>query len=109
MKILLDENMPHVLRHDLVGHDVATVLYMGWNGLTNGALLKQAAGAGFEVLVTVDRGMETQHNLDELPISIVVIAAAENTVQALRPLMPALLEELKRLVPNSFFALNTNS
>ena len=37
MKILLDENLPHVLRHALVGHDVFTVAYMEWGGTENGA------------------------------------------------------------------------
>ena len=30
MKILLDENVPHDLRHFLPGFEVFTVTYMGW-------------------------------------------------------------------------------
>jgi hypothetical protein len=92
-----------------VGHSVATVSYMGWNGSTNGALLSEAAAAGFEVLVTVDRAIEDQHNLDDLPISIVVIAASENTVQVLRPLIPGILGVLKQLQPKSFLVLKDDS
>jgi predicted nuclease of predicted toxin-antitoxin system len=109
MKILLDENLPHALRHDLIGHDVATVSYMGWSGLTNGTLLKQAALTGFEVMVTVDRGIETQHNLHELPMSIIVIKVVENTVQVLRPMIPALLAALEQLQPKSLFVLEANT
>jgi len=29
VKLLLDENLPHDLRHKLTGHDVFTVRYMG--------------------------------------------------------------------------------
>lgn len=53
MKILLDENLPHKLRHELLGHDVFTVQYQGWSGLKNGALLAQAAASGFEAMVTM--------------------------------------------------------
>jgi hypothetical protein len=42
MKVLLDENLPHELRHEVVGHDVYTVQFMGWCGLRNGAPLAQA-------------------------------------------------------------------
>jgi hypothetical protein len=41
MKILLDENLPHELRHEISGHDVFTVKYLGWSGMKNG-LLKAA-------------------------------------------------------------------
>jgi hypothetical protein len=40
LKVLLDENLPHKLRHSLTGHDVRTVDYMGWSGEKNGEQLK---------------------------------------------------------------------
>jgi predicted nuclease of predicted toxin-antitoxin system len=43
MKILLDENLPHNLRHELHGHDVYTVAYLEWCGTKNGELLRCAA------------------------------------------------------------------
>lgn len=30
MKLLLDENLPHPLRHEITGHDCVTVAYAGW-------------------------------------------------------------------------------
>ena len=42
MKSLLDENLPHELRHELHGREVATVAYMGWRGIRNGELLRHA-------------------------------------------------------------------
>ena len=42
MKLLLDENLPHELRHELHGHEVATVAYMGWRGIRNGELIRHA-------------------------------------------------------------------
>jgi len=58
MKVLLDENLPHELRHLITGHDVFTVTYMGWSGLRNGALLARATEAGFDALITLDSGIE---------------------------------------------------
>jgi len=45
---------------------------MGWSTLTNGALLLRAADS-FDVLLTADQGIEFQQNLDELPMSVVVL------------------------------------
>jgi hypothetical protein len=63
MKLLLDENLPHQLRHEITGHDCATIAYMGWSGIENGELLSRAASAGFDGILTKDEGMEYELNL----------------------------------------------
>ena len=70
MKLLIDENLPHQMRLELPGHDVYTVAYIGWGGIENGELLRRAAGAGFDALVTNDRGLEYQQNLSALPVAV---------------------------------------
>jgi hypothetical protein len=55
VKVLLDENLPHLLRNNLGDHDVFTVRYKGWAGLKNGELLKTAEDDGFEVFITGDQ------------------------------------------------------
>jgi hypothetical protein len=52
MKLILDENLPHQLRHELPGHDCYTVAFMGWGGVENGELLSRAASAGFDAVLT---------------------------------------------------------
>ncbi len=102
MKLLLDENLPHQMRLELPGHDVFTTAYMGWAGVENGELLRLAAAAGFEAVVTSDRGLEYQQNLDELPLAVVVVLAAANTIETIRPAYPELLAVLARLRPREF-------
>ncbi|MEX1114986.1 MAG: hypothetical protein WEB53_07035 [Akkermansiaceae bacterium] len=46
MRILLDENLDWRLRRFLPGHEVDSVAYIGWSGIKNGLLLRQAADAG---------------------------------------------------------------
>jgi predicted nuclease of predicted toxin-antitoxin system len=102
MKLLLDENLPHKLRAELPGgHDVFTVAHLGWSGLENGALLAKAAAAGFDALVTNDRGMAHEQNQMALPLSVVVLLACTNTIEAIRPLYPALDGALKSLGPRT--------
>ncbi|MBA3484479.1 MAG: DUF5615 family PIN-like protein [Pirellulales bacterium] len=102
MKIVLDENLPHRLRHEIVGHEVVTIAYLGWSGVENGELLRRAAAAGFDALVTNDRGLEFEQNLLALPLSVIVVLAPTNTMDALRPLLPHLHDALVRLAPRSF-------
>lgn len=102
MRLLLDECMPRGLRRDLRTHEVDTVQSMGWAGLKNGALLQAAAEAGFDALVTVDRGIEFQQSLAERGLSVVALRAPSNDVNDLRPLMPQLEAALREIAPGSF-------
>ena len=63
MRILLDHNTPVPLRHWLVGHQVATACENGWAELTNGELLRVAEEAGFDAMITTDKGIRYQQNL----------------------------------------------
>ena len=106
MKILLDENLPHELRHEIAGHDVFTVKYMGWSGMKNGLLLAQAAAAGFDLMITMDSGVQYQQNPAILRLSIVVLEAPSNVMEDLRPLISQLLEVLRHLKPVSIVRIS---
>jgi hypothetical protein len=101
MKLLLDENLLHDLRHQLTGHSVFTVAYMGWSGMKNGELLQAAAVDGFDALVTMDSGVAYQQNLTTLPLAVVVLGAASNDLADLLPLVPTLLARLNGPLPRA--------
>lgn len=67
---------------------------MGWEGLTNGQLLKQAEANGFEALVTVDQNLRFQQNLAGRSIAVCVLVADGIAVEDLRPLIPVLEQSL---------------
>ena len=102
MKLLLDENLPHELRHELHGHEVATVAYMGWRGIRNGELLRHAAATGFGALVTSDRGMQHQHDLTQLPLAIIVLVTPSNRYDVIKQFVPQLLNYLAQVQPKQF-------
>ena len=62
---------------------------MKWEQLRNGALMSIAAGAGFEVLVTIDKQIEHQQNLAALALAVVVDGKS-NALPALMPFTPFL-------------------
>jgi predicted nuclease of predicted toxin-antitoxin system len=106
LKLLLDQNLPHQLRSELPGHDVFTAAYMNWSAIKNGDLLRLAAAAGFDAMITNDRGMEYEQNLGALPIAVVVILVKANTIEAIRPLCGELLATLARVRPREFVKLS---
>ena len=101
MRILLDEQLPRQLAPYFVGHDVRTTQEQGWAGLKNGALLREALTAGFQVLVTGDKNLEFQQNLKASGLFVVVLVAPTNKIEDLLPRVPAALEAIARAQPGN--------
>ena len=101
MKVLIDEQLPEELHLRLGNHEAATVAYMHWKGIRNGKLLKLAAEAGFDVLVTNDSGMPFEQHLTTLPCSIVVLQAKSNSIKNIAPQLPGLMKILSDLPPRT--------
>jgi hypothetical protein len=99
MRILLDECVPRRLRLALPGHDVHTVPEMGWHGKKNGELLRLMVGQGFEVMLTVDRNLRHQQNLQAAGVALIVLVAASNRLADLSPFMPSVQAALGSLRP----------
>ena len=92
MRLLLDESVPRPLRTSFpAAYEVRTVPEMGWAGTGNGTLLALAADNGFDALLTVDRGFAHQQNLDHLALPVVIMLAASNRPDELRPLVPEVI------------------
>jgi hypothetical protein len=108
MRLLLDECVPKRLKRELPEHDVRTVPEAGWSGLKNGALLRAADGL-FEVLLTVDQGLPYQQNLSGLHIAVVVIVAASNDIDDLRPMLPRVRETLAQIRPGEIVRVETGA
>jgi predicted nuclease of predicted toxin-antitoxin system len=79
MRILLDHNVPLPLRSWLTGHQVETAYERGWAELTNGVLLQMAEEAGFEVMITTDKGIRYQQNLSGRRLALMVISTNDWT------------------------------
>jgi hypothetical protein len=77
VKILFDQGTPVPLRNALAAHEVATTFERGWQTLRNGELLTAAEAAGFEALITTDRQIRHQQNLDGRRIAILVLPTTD--------------------------------
>ncbi len=105
MRILLDESVPRDLGKELVGHHVRTVQQVGWAGLQNGELLKNAREQ-FDVMITGDQNMEYQQNPAGLQLPVVILVAANNRIESLRPLVPKLLDAIAAAKQDGFYRVS---
>jgi hypothetical protein len=99
MRILFDQATPLPLRAHLDRHEVRTASQQGWATLKNGDLLTAAEANGFEVLLTTDKNLRYQQNLEGRKIAVVVLGRQQ--WPQVRPHATALL---KRSMPPCWVA-----
>ncbi len=99
MRVLLDEMLPIGLRALLPDHDVATAAYVGLAGVSNGEMLRRAASEGFDVIITLDRGIPHQQDLDQHGIGLVLIA--HNDLDRIQRYVEALRQAVSNAKPGS--------
>ncbi|MGA7080108.1 MAG: DUF5615 family PIN-like protein [Terriglobales bacterium] len=99
MKILLDECLPRKLKDHFVGHECQTVPEALLGGRKNGELLEFGEHEGFEIFLTMDKGLEYQQNLADRQIRVIVFRAQSNRLADLLPLVDACLERMRTIRP----------
>ena len=107
MLVLLDEMLPRPLARRFPGHDVRTVQQMGWDGRRNGDLLRLAASAGFQALVTADRNLEFQQNVARSGLGVVVLSARSTTPETILQFASQVVTALASLQPGQVIRVGT--
>jgi hypothetical protein len=109
MRILLDECVNQRMRNYITGHECVSAKYAGFAGLKNGELLDAAESTGFDVLLTVDRGLEFEQNLAGRKIAVVIFRTKSIALQDLLPHVPACLTVLASIKPGEIAKIQGNS
>jgi hypothetical protein len=86
MKVLLDECIPRKFKECFVGHACSTVPEAGFAGERNGELLSLAEQQGFEVFLTLDKGIQYQQNLTQSRSQLSLSARSPTGSQTSSPL-----------------------
>lgn len=82
-----------------MGHECLTVPEAGFAGKRNGALLTLAESAGFDALVTVDKGIEYEQNLLGRRIGVVILHIKSNKLEHLRQHVGECMNALASIKP----------
>lgn len=97
MKLLLDENLPVKLKQFFSkGNQVYTVKDMQWSGVKNGNLLGLMAKNGFDALVTVDKKLKHQQNIERFDIKIIIFNSPDNKLSTLKPYVHKLEDRISK-------------
>lgn len=87
LRVLLDENLPKRLLRLFPGDVEAwTVGQRGWKGIKNGELLA-AAESEFDILLTMDKGIPHQQELDRFDLLFILLQAKSSAYPELASCM----------------------
>ncbi len=100
MRVLLDEQLDWRLGRSFgEGFEVETVSRRGWRGKKNGELLALMEEAGFDALVTVDRGIPHQQDLSRHTVAVVSLDAKSTRLQDTAPIVEGNLGKIRSAPP----------
>ena len=108
MKILLDEN-PHIRFKNLFDnniHHVFTIRDMDWLGIKNGDLLKLMEENFFDILIAVDKNLPYQQNINNLPVTVIILNVKRNVLKRITALYPAVFKLISEPLPKKIVILN---
>ena len=95
-KLLLDENLPLDLRLSFSDDfEVYTVKFMGWDSWQNGKLLGAMKENGFHALITADKNLKFQQNLEKYQVRIIILDCDDTLIKTLLPFISLVEKELK--------------
>lgn len=99
--MLLDENLPVKLKYRLQDVcEIYTVSDKGWNSLENGDLITAMQNEAFHYLITSDKNLQYQQNINKYAIGFIVLNVPNNTYEIILPL----LNKLKTVLMNDAVA-----
>src|ERR1700687_4774288 len=101
MLILFEHVTPAGIARFLAGHTVTKVKERGWDRLGNGDLLTVAEAAGFDVLITADKNIRYQQNLEGRRIALVVLSTPQWPVVKLH--VEKIAAAVTAATPGSYF------
>lgn len=106
MKILLDECVTKRLKLHLKEFEVFTVSEMKWNGVKNGKLMTLCVENGFDLLLTIDKNLLFQQNLDKYNLTIAVLNAATSKLECLLLLIPSFKAQAGQLQKHKAYIID---
>ncbi|MFT7162462.1 MAG: putative nuclease of putative toxin-antitoxin system [Bacteroidia bacterium] len=84
MKLLLDENLPVRLKFRIRPHfEVSSISDEKWNSIKNGELLSRMNRTGFTHLITSDKNLQHQQNLEKFNVVVIILDSVNNRYELL--------------------------
>ena len=94
MKILLDECVTKRLKKYLNNFEVFTVRELNLSGIKNGKLMTYCSENNFNILLTIDKNLMFQQNLENYPVTIVVFNCLSCKIEELVLFVPSFKNQI---------------
>lgn len=95
MRVLLDNCVARRFGQLISEHDVKHAQELGWDTLDDRELVAKAESEGFDVLVTIDQGIQHQVSFEGRKIGLITLKPGRFVMAGLSGLAPKLHEALK--------------
>jgi predicted nuclease of predicted toxin-antitoxin system len=105
MKILLDECITKHLKLYLNEFDVLTVRELNLSGIKNGKLMTFCSENNFDILLTIDKNLMFQQNLEKYHVSIVVLNSRTSKIEELITFLPNLKNRIQSFEKHQAYLL----
>lgn len=96
MKILLDECVTKRLKKHLKEYEVLTVRELNLSGIKNGKLMAFCVENNFDILVTIDKNLMFQQNLDQYFVTVVVLNCQTSKIEELVTFLPSFKSQINK-------------
>ena len=106
MKILLDECVTKRLKKHLYEYEVFTVRELELSGIKNGKLMTYCFENGFDILLTIDKNLTFQQNLDKYPLTIVVLNCYTSKIEDLIEFLPSFKLQVSELEKHKVYVID---
>ena len=106
MRILFDECVTKRLKPYLTELEVFTVSEMKWNGIKNGKLMNLCVDNNFDLLLTIDKNLMFQQNLDKYNLTIVVLNSSTSKIEELVLFMPSFKAQVNKLEKHKAYIID---
>jgi predicted nuclease of predicted toxin-antitoxin system len=106
MKILLDECVTKRLKKYLEEFEVFTVRELELSGIKNGKLMAYCVENKFDILLTIDKNLMHQQNLDKYPVTIVVFNCFTSKIEELITFLPSFKSQVNALQKHKAYIID---
>ena len=106
MKILLDECVTKRLKKHLETFEVYTVRELNLGGTKNGKLMSFCVENNFDILLTIDKNLMFQQNLENYSLTIVVLNSLTSKIEDIVTFLPSFKSQVEKFQKNKAYIID---
>ena len=93
-------------KNHLLEFEVFTVRELNLSGIKNGKLLAYCVDNKFDILLTIDKNLMHQQNLEKYPLTIVVLNCFSSKIEELITFLPSFKSKVNKLQKHKAYIID---